>query len=378
MKKLYRIPEIGIWLLFSVLICSGYAFSFLSYAARHTQVSVFHVVLSVVICLLLAGGGVIYTKMSHHRQWLLDFSKAEWIILEGSILLLFFAGGYIFRFTDCFANIWQDGLEDTFFQYAQVVSDRVTYANPHLISRIYVGILHIACRFFGNIYEAGAALQFILQLLSTFVWYMALRKLYGRVTALLFAFGAMLLPDSIRHSVQCDPTMLLFLIYGCTVFGMAYYMKSYMPAKWRMLMEVLLGMLTAVCVLADISGMLILFGFVCTLIRKHKLLSGSFWSKWLPAMTGLFAGMLFVIVLQAGLYGICLMDSLSLQSYHGLKPVFPKSTFWYYYMERLGRHQIFFPAVFVILAYWFIRNRKRLTYIMGGGLIFVWYPALTA
>lgn len=370
MKKSARIPEIIIWLFFSMIVCFGYAFSFLTYAARHTQASGFHVALSVSICLLLAGAGVIYVKMPRPGQCFFCFSKTEWIFLEGGILALLLIGGYILRFSDHFYGIWQSGLEDTFFQYAQVVPDRAVYANPHLISGMYVQMLHIACLFFGNIYEIGVSLQFALQLLGVLVWYMALRKLLGRVEALFFVFGAMLLPDSIRHSVQCDPTMLLFLIYGCTVFCMAYYAKSHISGKWDTFLEALLGVMTAFCVFADISGLLMLFVLAYALNCKHRLLSGSFWpwSKCIPVVTGLFAGLFLTVILQSELYGIRVVDAVRLQSRQGLAFTFPDKAFWHRYAARFDMQPAFLPAVLVILAYWFIRTRKVLTYTMGAVL----------
>lgn len=364
---MYRISEWVIWLIFSVITGFGYVFSVFTYAQKHMKLSVFHIVLPIMIWIFIIGFGMFLNRLLCCKHWSFHFSGKERTFLECIVLVLLGTAGYVFRFTVPFCDIWQNGLEGNFFHYAQVVQEQIPYMSPHLISRIYVRFLHLICLLFGNIYQIGANVQFVLLIVGVFIWYLALKKLFGMAAALFFAAGAMLLPDSIISSVQCDPSMLLFCIYGCAALAAACYVRndSSSNTKWCCFAEFFLGIFTACCVFADVSGILFLFGVGTALAYTCKRYQRRFIKHFCFSVCGFIVGTVFFAGLPILFYGVDPQEVLQMQSYNGLSFIFPTSERIHAYLLQLGEHRIFILSAVVIAAYWFLRHRRAVTYMMA-------------
>lgn len=364
---MYCISEQVVWLIFSVLTGFGYVFSVFTYAQKHIKLSVFHIVLPIILWIFIVGVGMLLTKLLCSKNQCFYFSQKERAFLEGIVLVLLGTAGYIFRFAAPFCGIWQNGLEEDFFHYAQVVQEQVPYISPHLISRIYVRFLHLICLLFGNIYQIGANVQFVLLIVGVFIWYLALKKLFGMAAALFFAAGAMLLPDSIISSLQCDPSMLLFCIYGCTALAGAGYVRSDSSSntRWCCFTEFFLGIFTACCVFADISGILFLFGLGTALAYTCKRYQRGFIKHFCFSACGFIIGAVFLVGLPVLFYGVGLQEALQMQSYNGLFFTLPTSEGIHAYLWKLGEHRIFILSAVVTTAYWFLRHRRAITYMMA-------------
>lgn len=364
MKRLTFIPEIFIWLTFSVVAGFGYAFSFFEYVETRAQLSVWDIVVPTLVWMLLAAICTFLLRIAQNTQCFMRFSKAESMFLECSVLALLLIGGWIFRFVEYFSGIWPTALENTYFQYAQVSAEQVGYMNPHLASRLYVGFLHIICLFMGNIYEIGATVQFLLLLASVVVWYFAVRKAFGRITALFMVAGAMLLPDSIVTSMQCNPMMLLFFIYGVIVWLLVCYAKSRQTGFIMALCEILLGILVMTAVFLDISGILMVAAFGLVLRYRHKNCIKKPLCSPFPACLGIMTACGLIPLIQAEVYGMSLDTSSDFTSYTHLEFTLPDIESIQNFVFSLGTHPVFIVAIVVISIYWFLQRKQAFTWIM--------------
>ncbi len=366
MKRLKVIPEIFIWFAFSVVAGFGYAFSFFGYIDSHAQMSYANIVIPTLVWLLLAVICTLLLRAAQNTQCFIHFSRYESLFLECSVFLLLLVGGWVFRFVDYFHAAWPAEADHTYFLYAQVSENATEYMNPHPASRLYVGFLHIICLFLGNSYTAGAYAQFVLLILAVFLWYFAIRKALGKVTALFFVAGAMLLPDSITASMQCNPMMLLFLFYGFIAFLLVEYVYSN-AGSFLMYMHVfLLGFCVMLALLFDISGVLAVAAYLVLLLYRDKRDKESsprrFTSFW--EVLGLISGGWCFRFVQAKIYGMGYTDAGSLNGFQGLSLKLPDIEQVKDFVFELGSHPIFIVAITVISVYWFLDRKAPATWIM--------------
>ncbi len=364
MKRLSFIPEIFIWLTFSVVAGFGYAFSFFEYVGNYTRVSMTDTIIPALVWMLLAAICTFLLKVAQNTQCFVKLSKSEALFLECSILALLLIGGWVFRFVDYFHVVWPTELQNEFFEFAQVGQNVPVYMNPHLASRLYVAFLHMVCLFLGNIYEAGAFVQFILLLLSVSVWYFTIRRIWNVTTALFFVAGAMLLPDSIVSSMQCTPMMLLFTIYGFVAWMIVDYVKGDFVGVWAFLEEIVLGIASIFAVFLDVSGILIAIAYIFAIIfRAQKLKKKNYF-----AVCSVTAGVLFgagiLISVQSYLYGISHYEAAFFHSYSEMSFVLPDLNSLKSFVFSLGTHPIMVVAIVVISIYWLLNKKQVFTWIM--------------
>ena len=364
MKKLSFMPEIFIWLAFFVVAGFGYAFSFFGYVESKADMSVADIVITMLVWILLASICTFLLKCVQNTKCFVQFSRAEQVFLECSILALLLIGGWVFRFVDYFHGVWPAQPDNTFFQYAQVSQHAEAYLNPHPASRLYVAFLHIICLFFGNIYEVGAFIQFLLLVVAVFVWYATIHKAFGTVAALFFAGCAMLLPDSIQTSMQCNPAMLLFVIYGCIAFSMVCYAYSKLSGVGAVICELLLAMLLVTAVFLDISGLLflVIYGFAVKCHADRTQQKGIL--SVVIACIGIGIGIVLLMVLQSEIYGMNFKDAFFFQAYSELMLKLPNFHDIREFVFSLGTHPVFIVAIIIISIYWFLSKKQAFTWIM--------------
>ena len=365
MKRLSFIPEIFIWLLFSVVAGFGYAFSFFEYVESKAHMTASDIVIPTLVWILLAAICTFLLKTAQNTKCFVQFSRAERLFLECSVLALLLIGGWVFRFVDYFHGVWPAELDNTYFQYAQVSQNAEMYLNPHPASRLYVAFLHVICMFLGNIYEVGAFIQFLLLLAAVIVWYATIRKAFGVVSALFYVAGAMLLPDSIQTSMQCNPAMLLFVIYGSIAFLMVQYAYSKVSGFLAVVCEFFLAILLMAAVFLDISGVLLIVA--CWLaVRCHagKKKGSGFLSVFIACL-GMIAGAALFTIVQAKVYGMNYENAFFFQTYSELTWKIPNLNNIQAFVFSLGTHPIFIVAIAVISIYWFLNKKQAFTWIMS-------------
>lgn len=367
MKRLQVIPEIFIWLAFTVAAGFGYAFAFLGYIDSHSRINAADIVIPTLVWVLLAAICTFLLRATRSSQRFVQFSKCEGLFLECSVVALLMVGGWVFRFVDYFYNAWPGEVDYTYFQHALVSGEAMAYMNPHPVSRLYVAFLHIVCMFLGNIYEAGAFIQFVLLLAGVVIWYLAVRKSQGVITALFFVAGAMLLPDSIVASMQCNPMMLLFVLYGILALWLVNYFYGSARGFLKCLQIFWLGFYAAILCFLDISGVLAVLAFaivlLCRALRDRR---NHLPYKLTPLIggAGVLAAVVTFVVAQSGIYGMDYQMAGSFHCYQGLGLALPNVQAVQDFVFHLGSHPIFMVAIAGISVYWFLDRKGPATWLM--------------
>lgn len=359
MKRLSIIPQGIIWFLFLIITGFGYTFSVLEYVGRQTAMTFGGIAVAGFIWFMFAALSIAGLYWLQKEKFCIVFSKKQRLFLECSVLVLLLTGGCIFRFFEPFQGLWSVDAENEFFQYAQIVKNAKEYQNPYLASRLYVAFLHILFRVFGNIYQAGTIAQFILLLTGGLFWYFAVRNTFGTTTALFFTAGAMLLPDSIRASLQYDPVMLVFAIYGVDAWLIASYRKSSSQGVQNILLEIGLGVLVGGAVMLDLSGWIIAAWYWISM--KEKRVFTPF-----VALGSIVSSVGAVMWMQMFAYHISMEEALQFSGYARLSFTASSIISLQKFIFSLGTHPILWTAIFVIAVFWFLPDKKDTVYFMAG------------
>lgn len=371
MKRLSIIPEIFIWLAFSVLAGFGYAFSFFECIGGRASLTAADIVMPTLVWLVVAVFCTCLLRIAKKTQCFAHFTKSESLFLEYGVLVLLLIGGWVFRFSAHFQGLWPVNPDNEFFQYAQVSRSAVSYMNPHAVSRLYVGFLHILFLFLGNIFEAGSLAQFVLLMVGVFFWYMAVRKTFGQITALFFTAGAMLLPDSIVASVQYNPMMLLFAIYGVIAWIIACYAKGKCSGAAAFVCELGIGMLLGASVLLDVSGWVLVAAGGLALRTHQRNREGKSLVTPVASILGVMFGVKAFSFVQSVLYGMSFAEADNFYGCVDWKMQMPDIHQIQEFFFELGSHPVFIVAIVVIVTYWFMNRRLAVTWIMLGVLFFM-------
>ncbi len=300
-----------------------------------------------------------------NKEAVLRPSTVKPLLLEGVFLLLLLVGGSILRFADSFQTIWTHGTDKSFFLLAQVTENGLAYANPHVASKLYVFLLNVVCLLFGNVYEACAFAQFVLFLLAVSVWYFLIRKVVSPIAALIFATGAMLLPDVIALSVSCNPIVLVFLLFGITAWTLVSYANSEREGVVFYFQLLLAVIFTAMAVISDISGILYIVAFVFVYLYRYKKTNTID-----NIVSAILAIVIFSYILFTNIYVHMVLDTISpdnpmyFNSFYHLKPVVPTVETLKAFVVSFAAQPILIIFAFMIFRYWFIKNKSIVTWLL--------------
>ncbi len=114
---------------------------------------------------------------------------------------------------------------------------------------VYVRILHGICFWFGNTPYFCIRFQLILNVLAGITWFFAVRKLAGRLPALVFA-GFYFLHQFVAYgAVVLSAESLIFLVYGVGLLLVGTYLKNNKHAIW---LSILTGIVIGVAGYFDV------------------------------------------------------------------------------------------------------------------------------
>lgn len=175
------------------------------------------------------------------------------VLWEALFFVLLFAAGMFLRI-----YFIGSGTEHAaYFEAAMVDGSPVTVL-AHGAQYFYVLLLRGLFLLTGNHFMAGIILQICLQMAASSVWYLAVRRLAGRMAALVLFAGFMLMPASLREGLLYSPKMLYMLLCGIVLLMLGrLFWRQYraIPLKWyAWLQTVLAGAGLGVLVYLDVSG----------------------------------------------------------------------------------------------------------------------------
>lgn len=210
--------------------------------------------------------------------------KKEWrtasgvLLAEGIVVVLLLAAGVLLRrnmllrtlFT--YAGPW-DG---TYFELAKVDGEGIPVLS-YGAQYVYVAMLRALFLVVGNHAFAGFALQLVLQTVAALIWYLAVRRLSGRMTGIVVLATLMLMPSSVKEVLLYSPRMLYFLLLGVGLLLAGRLLKQQKGTRegWCFwLFVVAFGACAALLTYLDPVGLLLLIPvcFLAVTEGHHKLL----------------------------------------------------------------------------------------------------------
>lgn len=142
----------------------------------------------------------------------------------------------------------------------------------HGATYLYLWLLHMLFFIFGNHVAVALILQIVLQLVGTFVWYFAVRRLAGVLSAeISFAF-LMLSPYMVGLCAEVSPAFLLFLLYAIVLYCVTGCLKVTCHPVW----VIIVGLLIGIVLYLDIFGATLLV-FVVSILTLNRDKSNDFW-----------------------------------------------------------------------------------------------------
>ena len=182
-----------------------------------------------------------------------------------------------------------------YYELAAVGPEREFSEGVHGAVYFYIQMLHGLLYFLGNKPAAAVWAQILLQMGALLLFYLAVRRLTGRIAALVTLAFCMFSSYLIREASRLSPAMLYLFFWSAVLL----VIMSVVRAEKQWWGFPVAGLLTAVQCYLDVAGLLLLLIFI-TLIFCEENKSGRRGKRLLLCLAG--AG--------AGFTGCALADSL--------------------------------------------------------------------
>ena len=241
-----------VWLIYALSVSVG-LLGVGSVTATHMGYPFWYGILAGGIYVVLAGVLVLlFHKYVAEKCNVLTGKEMLPVILEGVVLVGLFVLGIYLRVSRMM-SLDGEGADIVYFQAAMVAEGQSIPQVVHGATYIYLQLLHLSLLFLGNKLIAAVGLQVGLQLLAIVLIYVAVRKLSGRVAALVMAAFLLLSPNMLLNAVTLSPQNL-FLLF----FAIALCIVSSALTRKRGLGYLFAGLGIGICTYFDIMGIVLL------------------------------------------------------------------------------------------------------------------------
>ncbi len=145
----------------------------------------------------------------------------------------------------------------------------------------YCALLHGAFRIFGNHPEVGIRLQIVLQIISSLFLYLGVRKMSGKICAMLVLLFMCFSRTAMDAGLSYSPQMLYLCMFGLVFWLCADYLarsdkeEIHPVAMW--LYTIFLGILIGFLGYVDVSGVILFLLLVCMEWVNRGVGKTSFW-----------------------------------------------------------------------------------------------------
>lgn len=199
-------------------------------------------------------------------------------ITETILVVTFLLTAYFIRIY-CLSAV---SLDMTYFNLAQVnESGSIPVQFVQGSVYYYCALLHSVLRIFGNKPEVGIRLQIILQIISSLFLYLGIRRLSGKICAMLVLLFMCFSRVAMDAGLGFSPQMLFLCFFGLAFWLCAdYLVRSGQEEKhpigmwiYTVLLEFVIGFLCYV----DVSGVLLLLFLICMEWVNRPIGRSSFW-----------------------------------------------------------------------------------------------------
>lgn len=209
---------------------------------------------------LLFAGGVVFVlqrvagrRGTDSRQGSPGISCPAWV--EGVFVFVLFAAGLSMRVAGLRSGLPEASRGAGYLELAYISADgRGISPVWHGAVGLYIRVLRLCFMLLGNKAAVAVWLQSVLQMWGVCVLYFAVRKMAGRIPAVMTAAFFMLSPFTVRRSLECSPEMLFLLFFSLVILFLSNGVESASGLGYW----VVAGALTAVLGYLDAAGLLLL------------------------------------------------------------------------------------------------------------------------
>lgn len=251
--------------------------------------------IAAVAYLLLSGLIVFALRKTAAKLKGIPYSRGKvFLWIEGILAVILFAAGLFLRVGKMQTDV--DG--SVFLDLAYVSSDGQTIPLfAHGAVYFYIWTLRLVFMLLGNKVPVALGLQIVLQMLGVLILYFAVRKLAGKVPAIMMLVFFMLSSYTVDKVIMLSPEMFYLLLFS----GVLLYASRGVDRVFGWLFWLFAGVMTALLTYLDVAGLLLIplmFGVIVSRRKgaKRKIAGG---------MLGFMAGLLM------GGFCCVLVDALS-------------------------------------------------------------------
>lgn len=142
------------------------------------------------------------------------------------------------------------------------------------ISCLYTRLLSFLFSFLGNRQEAGILMQCVLQLAGIVLFYFAVRRLTGKITALVSLGILSFFPGAVRYCFMLTPEILFFFLFSCLLFLLSTFQRGEEKKGRRtaaaIFITAFLGLCGGYLFYLDITGILFFAALLFVLLSKKR------------------------------------------------------------------------------------------------------------
>lgn len=186
-----------------------------------------------------------------------DFRKAGKALawMEGFLVLVLFAAGMFLRWTEMQSGsfVMPDGSAYLEFSYISADGQGIPQIS-HGAVYVYLWTLRLCFMMLGNKAAAAVWLQIALQMIGVLMLHFAVRKMAGRIPAIMMVAFFMLTPYMVEKSLVLSPEMLYLLAFSFVLLFVSQGVKY--RFSWGFWLVA--GVMAAVMVYLDVAGFLLL------------------------------------------------------------------------------------------------------------------------
>ncbi len=196
------------------------------------------------------------------------------------------------------ASYMWNGLGGTaYFELAKVTGEQVKHI-VHPCDDWYLTALHGIFFLFGNRIFVATIFNIALQIVAVIFGFAAFRKMLGMIPALIFAGFWTISGFSVHEALTLSSRNLVFLLICITLFAISF---AYPASRGKFICYLISGILTAVCIYADVCGLALipfLIGILFESGDEDEELSIRF-RKMLFALISVVFGLVLLIFLDS-------------------------------------------------------------------------------
>jgi len=211
------------------------------------------------------------------------------------VFAVLIAASVIFRVA---SYAWNGLGGNIYFDLAKVTGGEYTHY-VHACDDWYISGLHAIFFLFGNRIFVAAIYNCFIQIAAVILGFFAFRKMMGIVPALFFAGFMTITGFSVHEALTLNSRNLVFLLVMLAIFAIS---KCVPATGGKFICYLIAGLLTAVCIYADISGLVLvpfIVGIIFNDLSEEDTDFGLRVRKMLFTLISVIFGLVLIIFLDA-------------------------------------------------------------------------------